>query len=73
MLGVRFQRDKYFWFCVKGEEERKRWQESGRNTFLQITRLNGVINHGKGMTTEGISSLHPYKNQSKVNSENWLS
>jgi hypothetical protein len=75
MLGVRFQSDKYFDFVwrVKGEKEGKKWQESGRNTFLRITRLNGVINHGKCMTTEGMSNLHTYKNQSKVNSENWLS
>jgi len=58
---------------VKGEEERKIWQESGSNTFLRITRLNGVINHGTGTMNEGVSNLHPFKNQSKVNSENWLS
>ena len=60
-------------WSVKGEEERKRWQESGRNTFLRITRLSGVIIHGTSMTTEGVSNPHPYENQSKVNSEIWLS
>jgi len=62
-----------FVWSVKGEEERKRWQESGRNTFLRITRLNGIIIHGTGTTTEGVSNLHPFKNQNKINREKWLS